>query len=81
MNSLNSSPTSLPNGNGNGNGNGNASGPSSTTGGGSVDEPLATYTLQGVMQWLNRENRRFESDRNSWEIERAYLVVTLLPCS
>jgi Striatin family len=56
------------NGNINGNGNGNGTGIS-------VEDNLANYTLQGVMQWLNGEYRRYERDRNNWEIERASLVV------
>ena len=40
-----------------------------------MDDPLANYTLQGVMQWLNGEYRRYERERNTWEIERAKLVV------
>jgi Striatin family len=39
------------------------------------EDPLANYSLQGVMQWLNGEYRRYERERNSWEIERAKLVV------
>jgi hypothetical protein len=30
------------------------------------------------MQWLNGEYRRYERDRNNWEIERAALVVFIL---
>jgi len=39
------------------------------------EDPVANYTLQGVMRWLNGEYRRYERDRNAWEIERASLVV------
>jgi len=65
----------LSNGNGNGNGNGingngNGNGPLP-----SLEDITANYTLQGVMQWLNGEYRRYERDRNTWEIERASLVV------
>ena len=65
--------------NGNGNGlhlNGNSGGNGNGNGvlGEGVD-PVANYTLQGVMQWLNGEYRRFERERNAWEIERASLVV------
>jgi Striatin family len=45
------------------------------TGGSAHEDPVANYTLQGVMQWLNSEYRRYERDRNAWEIERASLVV------
>lgn len=40
-----------------------------------AEDPVANYTLQGVMQWLNGEYRRYERERNAWEIERASLVV------
>ena len=42
------------------------------------EDPVAGYTLQGVMQWLNGEYRRYERERNNWEIERAALVVWVL---
>jgi hypothetical protein len=67
----------LANGNGNGshgnggNMNGNGNGTTSANG----EDPAANYTLQGVMQWLNGEYRRYERERNNWEIERAALVV------
>jgi len=54
-------------GNMNANGNGNGQGP--------PEDIRADYTLQGVMQWLNGEYRRYERDRNNWEIERAHLRV------
>jgi Striatin family len=41
----------------------------------SSEDGLANYTLQGVMQWLNGEYRRYERDRNVWEIEKASLQV------
>lgn len=60
------------NGNGNaGNMNGNGTAAMSANG----EDPVAGYTLQGVMQWLNGEYRRYERERNNWEIERAALVV------
>jgi len=59
------------NGNTNGNTNGNGLGHM-------PEDVTATYTLQGVMQWLNGEYRRYERDRNTWEIERASLVVIFL---
>ena len=64
------------NGNGSnaGNLNGNGTGTTSANG----DYPVASYTLQGVMQWLNGEYRRYERDRNNWEIERSALVVIIL---
>jgi Striatin family len=64
------------NGNGNnaGNLNGNGNGTTSANG----DYPVANYSLQGVMQWLNGEYRRYERDRNNWEIERSALVVFIL---
>lgn len=58
------------NGTTNGNGNGNGSGNGQPT-----EDGLANYSLQGVMQWLNGEYRRYERDRNNWEIERASLHV------
>ena len=67
----------LPNGNGNGNGN-NLNATNNGNGNGqaqSVEDPMANYTLQGVMQWLNGEYRRYERERNAWAIERASLVV------
>ena len=70
--------THLPNGNGNGNVNGNNNGGAngnSCAQGQAPEDPLANYTLQGVMQWLNGEYRRYERERNAWEIERANLVV------
>ena len=33
------------------------------------------YTLPGVLHYLNYEHRRFETQRNYWEIERAELKV------
>ena len=51
--------------------NGNGNGTTSANG----EDPVANYTLQGVMQWLNGEYRRYERERNNWEIERAALVV------
>jgi len=66
------------NGNGNSNVNGNHNGNGNTNGNGQVgnsEDPVANYTLQGVMQWLNGEYRRYERERNAWEIERASLVV------
>ena len=64
----------LPNGNGNGNVNGNHN-VSNNGNGTAIEDPVANYTLQGVMQWLNGEYRRYERERNAWEIERAGLVV------
>ena len=34
------------------------------------------YTLPGVLHYLNQEHRRFETQRNYWEIERAKLKVS-----
>ena len=68
----------LPNGNGNGHVNGNNSSGSNNgngTNNPAAEDPVANYTLQGVMQWLNGEYRRYERERNAWEIERASLVV------
>jgi len=69
-------PSHLPNGtaspnpiNGAPHSNGNGTNPTPP------EDPVANYTLQGVMQWLNGEYRRYERDRNAWEIERASLVV------
>ena len=44
----------------------------------SNEDPVANYTLQGVMQWLNGEYRRYERERNAWEIEKASLLVRIL---
>ena len=71
-------PPSLPNGNGNGNINGNNNKNSNNGNGTNIEDPVANYTLQGVMQWLNGEYRRYERERNAWEIERASLVVCVL---
>jgi hypothetical protein len=63
--------------NGNGNINGNI-GANNGNGNGMNQAPedsVANYTLQGVLQWLNGEYRRYERERNAWEIERASLVV------
>ena len=69
----------MPNGNGNGgggiNGNGGIMNDNGNGQGQTTEDPVANYTLQGVMQWLNGEYRRYERDRNTWEIERASLVV------
>ena len=71
-------PPALPNGTGNGNINGNNNPNSNNGNGTSNEDPVANYTLQGVMQWLNGEYRRYERERNAWEIERASLVVRTL---
>ena len=74
-------PLSLPNGNGNGNVNGNNGNINTNSNNGNgthSEDPVANYTLQGVMQWLNGEYRRYERERNAWEIERASLVVRIL---
>jgi Striatin family len=66
----------LPNGNGNGNGNNvNGTNGNGNGNGATQEDPVANYSLQGVMQWLNGEYRRYERERNTWEIERASLVV------
>jgi len=73
-------PQQPPFANGNGNGTQVNGSPGNGNGNGLPAEgvdPVANYTLQGVMQWLNGEYRRFERERNSWEIERASLVVLL----
>ena len=69
--------THLPNGNGNGgvNGASNTNGGNGNGQGTNTEDPLGAYNLQGVMQWLNGEYRRYERERNAWEIERASLVV------
>jgi striatin 1/3/4 len=36
------------------------------------------YTLPGVIQFLQQEWRRFERERNEWEIERAEMKVRLI---
>jgi striatin 1/3/4 len=35
------------------------------------------YTLPGVLHFLQAEWRRYERDRNEWEIERAEMKVSL----
>ena len=45
-----------------------------------AEDPIANYSLQGVMQWLNCEYRRYERERNAWEIERSnYVVIDIYP--
>jgi hypothetical protein len=39
------------------------------------DTSGSTYTLPGVLHFLQQEWRRFERDRNEWEMERAELKV------
>ncbi|KAI9595439.1 WD40-repeat-containing domain protein [Syncephalis fuscata] len=38
----------------------------------------ATYTLPGVLHYLQQEWRRFERERNEWEIERAELKAMMV---
>ena len=52
-----------------GNGNGSAAASSD----GSSSNGLPEYTLSGILHFLQSEWRRYEHDRNSWEIERAEL--------
>lgn len=42
----------------------------------SVQQP-AEYTLAGILHYLQSEWRRYEKDRNEWEIERAEMRVGL----
>lgn len=59
--------------NGNNN-NGNAAAPPAANGGGSQDAASSSqpeYTLAGILHYLQSEWRRYEKDRNEWEIERA----------
>lgn len=45
----------------------------------SMSPQSPTYTLPGVLHFLQQEWRRFERERNEWEIEKAeYRVSTLL---
>ena len=37
--------------------------------------PLSNYTLPGVLHFLQIEWRKYERERNEWEIERADLKV------
>ncbi len=37
--------------------------------------PLPTYTMSGILNHLQIEWKRFEKDRNEWEIERSDLRV------
>ena len=74
-----SAPSAIPNGNGCGNITVNGATNNATAGNAlnqAPEDPVANYTLQGVMQWLNGEYRRYERDRNAWEIERAGLIVS-----
>jgi striatin 1/3/4 len=37
------------------------------------------YTLAGILHYLQSEWRRYERDRNEWEIERAEMRVSVMP--
>jgi Striatin family len=84
MSRVSATPPLLPNGNGHPNAglaapsNDPTPSPSENGPNPPLDEGVANYTLQGVMQWLNGEYRRYERDRNAWQIERSYLVVCIL---
>ena len=58
--------------------NGSASGGSGTMNGAlnGSQQTESQYTLPGVLHYLNQEHRRFETQRNYWEIERAKLKVS-----
>lgn len=43
--------------------------------------PTSTYTLPGVLHFIQHEWTRFERDRSRWEVERAELQVSLAICS
>lgn len=50
-------------------------------GGGSQDAASSSqpeYTLAGILHYLQSEWRRYEKDRNEWEIERAEMRVSRL---
>jgi len=40
-----------------------------------VAPTLSSYTLPGVLQFLQMEWRKFERERNEWEIEKSDLKV------
>ncbi len=40
-----------------------------------IAQPLQNYTFPGVLHYLQVEWRRFERDRNEWELERSELKV------
>ena len=41
----------------------------------------AEYSLPGILHYLQSEWRRYEKDRNEWEIERAEMRVSSMPQS
>lgn len=61
-------------GNGQGNGQGNGHNGQAGQGNGSPVQP--EYSLAGVLHYLQSEWRRYERDRNEWEIERAEMRVS-----
>lgn len=44
----------------------------------SLSSQSPTYTLPGVLHFLQQEWRRFERERNEWEIEKAEYKVSIL---
>lgn len=54
--------------------NGGANGAASQDAASSVQQP--EYTLAGILHYLQSEWRRYEKDRNEWEIERAEMRVS-----
>jgi hypothetical protein len=43
----------------------------------SLSSQSPTYTLPGVLHFLQQEWRRFERERNEWEIEKAEYKVSV----
>ena len=42
------------------------------------EQPRATYTIPGILHFIQHEWARFEMERAHWEVERAELQVTLM---
>ncbi|XP_065183430.1 striatin-4-like [Sycon ciliatum] len=51
--------------------------PSLSGGGGSLDEDSPSYSLPGVLQFVQHEWARFERERSRWDVERAELQAKL----
>lgn len=57
------------------NGSSGVGAPGSQDAASSVQQP-AEYSLAGILHYLQSEWRRYEKDRNEWEIERAEMRVS-----